>query len=60
MSSRYTRANFHLTVASMVSIALWYVADAFLTPKGIHVSVYVPKCIVKVVLSMSFGAIRIS
>ena len=59
MSSRYTRANCHLTMVSIVSIALWYIAGAFLSPRGIRVNVYVPKCKENVVFSMSIGAIVI-
>ena len=43
ISSRYTRANCHLTMVKIVSMARWYVAGAFISPNSIRVNTYVPK-----------------
>ena len=49
MSSKYKSANCHFLVVRIVSMTLWYVASAFLSPNGMRINAYVLKCVVNIV-----------
>jgi hypothetical protein len=56
ISSMYTTTNCHNMSLRTVSISLWKVAGALQRPKGIMVNSYVPKRVIKVDFSLSFGS----
>ena len=59
MSFKYTRANCYFTVVRIVAMVRWYVAGAFFSPHGMRVNAYIPRCVVSVVSSRYFDAIKI-
>lgn len=57
MSSKYTSANFHLTVDEITSMTRWNVQGAFLKPKGIRINRYSLLCEVNDVFTEYYGSI---